>query len=59
MRDKDYVHEPDARWLYLIGRIRPGTALAPLQQKLSAQLKLGTPSPRWLRSKRGDAMIDS
>src|SRR5579862_6358940 len=39
LRDKDYVHEPDARWLYLIGRIKPGTALAPLQQKLSAQLK--------------------
>ena len=39
LRDKDYVHEPDARWLYLIGRVKPGTALAPLQQKLSAQLK--------------------
>ncbi len=39
IRGKDYVHDPDARWLYLIGRVRPGTALAPLQQKLSVQLR--------------------
>ena len=39
LRGKDYVHEPEARWLYLIGRVKPGTALAPLQQKLSTQLK--------------------
>jgi macrolide transport system ATP-binding/permease protein len=39
LRDKDYVHEPEARWLYLIGRVTPGTALAPLRQKLSTQLK--------------------
>jgi macrolide transport system ATP-binding/permease protein len=39
LRDKDFVHEPDARWLYLIGRVKPGTALAPLEQKLSTQLK--------------------
>jgi predicted permease len=39
LRGKDYVHEPEARWLYLIGRVKPGTALAPLQQKLSTQLR--------------------
>ncbi|HLK64115.1 MAG TPA: ABC transporter permease [Bryobacteraceae bacterium] len=39
VRDKDYVHEPEARWLYLIGRVKPGTVLAPLRQKLSAQLR--------------------
>lgn len=39
IRDKDYVHAPEARWLYLIGRVKPGTALAPLQQKLSIQLR--------------------
>lgn len=38
LRNQNYVHD-HARWLYLIGRVRPGTALAPLQQKLSAQLK--------------------
>ena len=39
LRGKDYVHEPEARWLYLIGRVKPGTAFPPLEQKLSAQLK--------------------
>ena len=39
LRGKDYVHEPEARWLYLIGRVKPGTALDPLQQKLSTQLR--------------------
>jgi predicted permease len=39
LQDTDHVHDPEARWLYLIGRVKPGTALAPLQQKLSTQLK--------------------
>ena len=39
IRGKDYVHDPDARWLYLIGRVKPGTALVPLQEKLSVQLR--------------------
>ena len=39
IRGKDYVHDPEARWLYLIGRVKPGTALAPLEQKLSIQLR--------------------
>ncbi|UWZ84406.1 ABC transporter permease [Occallatibacter riparius] len=39
IRGKDYVDEPEARWLYLIGRVKPGTALAQLQVKLSVQLR--------------------
>jgi len=31
-----YVHDPDTNWLYIVGRVKPGTALAPLQEKLSA-----------------------
>ena len=34
-----YVHDPDVHWLYMIGRVKPGTALAPLQQKVSALLR--------------------
>lgn len=34
-----YVHAPDAHWLYLVGRIKPGVALGPLQVKLSALLR--------------------
>ncbi len=30
-----YVHDPNMRWLYLVGRVKPGVQLGPLQQKLS------------------------
>ena len=35
----DYVHDPDQLWLDIIGRVKPGTELAPLQQKISTQLR--------------------
>jgi hypothetical protein len=28
-----YVHDPDAKWLYIIGRVKPGVALAQLQAR--------------------------
>jgi macrolide transport system ATP-binding/permease protein len=31
-----FVHEPRARWLYIVGRLKPGVAQGPLQAKLSA-----------------------
>ena len=34
-----YVHDPDAQWLYLIGRLKPGVGLLALQDKLSALLR--------------------
>jgi macrolide transport system ATP-binding/permease protein len=33
------LHQPIACWLYLIGRIRPGTAIGSLQQKISINLR--------------------
>jgi macrolide transport system ATP-binding/permease protein len=30
-----FVHEPDHRWLYIIGRVKPGVAMAPLQAKIT------------------------
>src|SRR5262249_55689 len=30
-----HVHFPDERWLFIIGRIKPGVALAPLQAKIT------------------------
>ena len=38
------VHQPVMGWLYLIGRIKPGVALDPLQQKISQNLR------QWLRA---------
>jgi len=34
-----YVHDPDTNWLYIVGRMKHGTAMAPLQEKLSAALR--------------------
>jgi len=33
------LHQPIACWLYLIGRVRPGIAVGPLQAKISANLR--------------------
>ena len=58
LRDKDYVHEPEARWLYLIGRVKPGTALAPLQQKLSTQLKQIFSTSKFFSSAHDRPLLD-
>jgi predicted permease len=34
-----FVHDPDVSWLYIVGRVRPGVATAPLQVKLDALLR--------------------
>jgi predicted permease len=34
-----YVHDPSEVWLYMIGRLKPGVAQAPLQDKLNAMLR--------------------
>jgi macrolide transport system ATP-binding/permease protein len=30
-----FVHDPRVNWLYMVGRVKPGVALIPLQQKVS------------------------
>ncbi len=34
-----YVHDPNARWLYMVGRVKPGTNLKALQQKISGLVR--------------------
>ncbi len=34
-----YVHEPNSNWLYIVGRLKPGVARAPLQDKVNALLR--------------------
>jgi len=58
VRSKDYVHEPEARWLYLIGRVKPGTALAPLEQKLSAQFRQILATSKFYSSAHDRPLID-
>jgi predicted permease len=39
LADAPYVHDPDAQWLYLVGRVKPGVSIPQLQQKISALVK--------------------
>ena len=34
-----YVHDPQAQWLYIIGRVKPGVARGSLQEKISALVR--------------------
>lgn len=34
-----YLHDADVNWIYIVGRLKPGVALAPLQQKISGLLR--------------------
>ncbi len=34
----DFTHNPKMQWLYILGRIKPGVALGPLQEKMRALL---------------------
>jgi macrolide transport system ATP-binding/permease protein len=35
LMDVTYVHRPTMQWLYIVGRLKPGVALAPLQSKIN------------------------
>jgi predicted permease len=34
-----YVHDPETSWIYMVGRVKPGTAMGPLQEKVNAVLR--------------------
>ena len=35
LADAEHVHVPEQRWLYIIGRVKPGVPIAPLQAKIT------------------------
>jgi macrolide transport system ATP-binding/permease protein len=52
-----YVHNPEAIWLYLIGRVKPGVAMIPLQEKISAQLRQAIASNKGFSSEHGKVLL--
>ena len=52
-----YVHDPDAMWLYVIGRAKPGLAVAPLQEKLSALLRQTLAPSKNFTTDNGKALL--
>ena len=51
-----YVHQPHSSWLYIVGRVKPGVALAPLQDKINALLRQ-IYAPRFTASKRDQELL--
>jgi macrolide transport system ATP-binding/permease protein len=48
-----YVDDPSTNWLYIIGRVKPGVAMGPLQQKLSALVRQSFAPTRAFASEQG------
>ena len=53
----DYVSDPNTQWLYMIGRIRPGVALAPLQAKINVLFRQIVASDPVYASDKGKAAL--
>ncbi len=52
-----YVHEPRQNWLYIVGRVKPGVALGPLQQKVSALLRQAIEPNSDFKGEQGRALL--
>jgi predicted permease len=52
-----YVHDPDTNWLYIIGRVKPGVAILPLQEKLSARLRQAFAESKLFSSERDKVLL--
>jgi macrolide transport system ATP-binding/permease protein len=54
-----YVHDPDAKWLYMIGRVKPGVSRSQLQAKLSVLLRQALAPIRTYSAKEDKAKLPS
>ncbi|ADV84157.1 ABC transporter permease [Terriglobus saanensis] len=52
-----YVHDPETHWLDIIGRVKPGVALGPLQQKVSAIVKQSIADNKDFIGDKGKALL--
>jgi macrolide transport system ATP-binding/permease protein len=57
MSSSPYVHNPEAFWLYIIGRVKPGVAMVPLQEKVSAELRHAMASNKDFGSEHGKVLL--
>lgn len=53
-----YVHNPNQYWLYIVGRVKPGVAMAPLQAKMNTLLKQAFAPNRDFTGKEGLRNLD-
>ncbi len=53
LTDSTFVHEPGMRWLYIIGRLKPGVAMAPLQAKITELVRQSLAATTAFSGERG------
>lgn len=52
-----YVHQPEQNWLYMIGRVKPGVAMGPLQEKVNAMVRQAFAAQKVFSTKRGKVAL--
>jgi len=53
-----YVHDPAVNWLYLIGRVKPGTDRAALQQKIGGMVRNEVATTRSYADEKAKKFLD-
>jgi macrolide transport system ATP-binding/permease protein len=48
-----YVHDPETVWIYIVGRVKPGVAPGPLQEKVNAVLRQAFATQKVFTTERG------
>jgi len=52
-----YVHDPTTNWLYIVGRVKPGVEIGPLQEKVSAVLRQTFAAQKEFSAGRGKTIL--
>jgi predicted permease len=52
-----YVHDARVQWLYIVGRVKPGVAMKPLQEKVSARLRQSLATNKDYSSEQGKTLL--
>jgi predicted permease len=52
-----YVHDPNKNWLYIVGRIKPGVAIAPFQVKVTGLLRQALATSNFFSSQQGKTLL--
>ncbi len=53
-----YVHDGDTRWLYLIGRVKPGVPMEALQEKITALVRQSLPETKAYSTAQGKTLLE-
>ena len=52
-----YVHDPEAKWVYIVGRIKPGVSLPALQSKISGLVRNQFSTFKMYQTERGKLFL--